>query len=592
MKGPPLPPPRFGTLDQVLEAAARHPSGLTFVDLREREVTLGWGEIREQAGRVAAGLRSLGLEREERVALVLPTSPGFVSAFFGVLLAGAVPVPLYPPARLGRLAEYGTATARLIGAVQAALVLTDARVRTVLGETIERARPRLGCRTVEGLPRGAGRPAAPAPMPDDLALIQFSSGATVEPKPVGLTHRAVVSQCAMLDAMLPQGGKDEARGVSWLPLYHDMGLIAGPLLAAYVPGPLVLIPPEHFLARPALWLRAIARHRATLTPSPPFALGMCTRRIPEAELDGVDLSSLRLLTCGAEPISHDTVQRFARRFAAHGLDPEVVCPVYGLSEAALAVTFCPVGRPVRAMQVDGARLARTGEVVEGGRAIVSVGVPVPGVEIEVRGPDTGIRPERRVGRVYLKSPSLMSGYVGRPEATAAALSDGWLDTGDLGFIADGELYISGRAKDLVIIRGANHDPQEFEDCLAGVAGIRPGCAIAVGFTPRGEDAEVLLILAERDPDRPTAADGLVVARARDAVLGATGVAPHTVALLAPGTLPRTSSGKLRRAHALELHLSGALVPAAEAGPLRVAGALVRSALGFARARSGPRSEPG
>ena len=589
MKGPPAPPPHSGTLNEVLVAAARHPSGITFADLREREVALSWAEVLARAERAAAGLVELGVRRGERVAIVLPTSPEFVDAFFGTLLAGGVPVPLYPPVRLGRLAEYGATTARLLSSVGAAVVLTDALIRALLGEAVALARPRLGCRTVAGLPAPAGKWTAPAARPEDLALIQFSSGATVDPKPVALTHRALVNQCAMLTAMLPRAGHDPDRGVSWLPLYHDMGLIAGPLLAAYVPGSLVLLRPEQFLARPALWLRAIGRHRATLTPAPPFALGLCTRRIADSELEGVDLSSLRLLTCGAEPISLDTVRGFGRRFARFGLDPDVICPVYGLSEAALAVTFSPPGRPARALCVDATRLAAAGEAVPGGRPIVSVGTPIPGVEVEVRGADGAAAGERRVGRIWVKSPSLLSAYFGRPESTAAAVEDGWLDTGDLGFVADGELYVTGRAKDIVIIRGANHDPQEFEEPLLAVAGVRPGCAVALGLTPDGEDSEALLVLAERDPSHPGEAAGELEARVAEAVLAATGIAPYAVVLLPPGALPRTSSGKLRRAEALRRHLAGELAAPPAASAWRLAGALLRSARGFLRAGSAPAS---
>jgi acyl-CoA synthetase (AMP-forming)/AMP-acid ligase II len=588
VKGLPLPAARFATVNEVLAAAVGHPSGLTFVDLREREVRLDWREVYARAGRVATGLAGLGVRPGDRVAIVLATSPDFVSAFFGVLLAAAVPVPIYPPARLGRLAEYAVATARLLTASGAALVLTDARIGALLGEPVASARPALGCRTVESLRRSAGGRALPAPGPDDLALIQFSSGSTVEPKPVALTHRALVNQFAMLDAVLPHAAGGD-RGASWLPLYHDMGLIGGPLLAAYVPGPLALIPPEHFLVRPALWLRAVSRHRATVSPAPPFALGLCARRVSEADLEGVDLGSLELLACGAEPVSLATVERFVERFAPHGLDRAAVRPVYGLSEAALAVSFSPPGRAAQALRVDADRLARDGEVAPGRRAVVSVGGPIPGVEVEVRTAD-GVAAERRVGRVWVRSASLMSGYLGRPEATAAALVDGWLDTGDLGFVSGGELYVSGRAKDVVIIRGANHDPQEFEDCLGGVSGVRPGCAVAVGFAPEEGDSEALLILAERDAGQPEEPEPALAARVSAAVLAGTGIAPHTVVLLPPGTLPRTSSGKLRRGEALRLYLVGALRPPQGANPVRLAGALVRSARGHLLARPGARRE--
>jgi fatty-acyl-CoA synthase len=517
---------------------------------------------------------------------VLPTSPAFPAAFFGVALAAAVPVPLYPPVRLGALGEYNAATARLLTAVEAVLVLTEPRIAAVLGEALERARPRLGARAVGALPAPAGPRSLPAVGPGDLAFIQFSSGSTQDPKPVALTHAAVLAQCAMLEVMLPPApAGQERRGVSWLPLYHDMGLVAGPLLAAHVRGTLALVPPELFLARPSLWLRALSRHRATLTPAPPFALGLCARRIGEAEMTGVDLSALQLLTVGGEPIVPATVSAFAARFASAGLDPRAIRPVYGLSEAALAVTFCPPGRLLRVANVDPELLAR-GTVAAGPRPVVSVGVPLPGVEVELRDGDGAPVGEDRLGRIHVRGPSLMSGYFGRPRETAEALSGGWLDTGDLGFVADGELHVSGRVKDVVIVRGANHDAQEFEAGLAGVPGVRPGCAVAAGFLPPGAEAEELLVLAERDPLAPAVDDHALEGSVREAVLRGTGVAPHTVALLAPGSLPRTASGKLRRAEALRRFQAGTLRPPPGADAVRLAGALARSAAAHLRARAG------
>ena len=284
--------------------------------------------------------------------------------------------------------------------------------------------------------------------------------------------------------------------VSWLPLYHDMGLIGCLLGAAGYPGPLVLIPPEHFLARPALWLRAIGRHRGTISAAPHFAYAYATERVRDGDLDGLSLRSWRIALDGAEPVTVGALQRFAARFAPLGFDPGALMPVYGLSEASLAVTFSPPGRPPLAEGLDPARLAE-GEVVPGRREVVSVGRPVPGVEVEVRDGEGAPLPERRLGRIHVRGPSVMQGYLGDEGATARALRDGWLDTGDLGFHAGGELFVHGRAKDLVIVRGANHAPEEFESALAGIEGLRPGCAVALGFVPQDGDGEELLVLAER-----------------------------------------------------------------------------------------------
>jgi len=586
VKGPPLPPPRHRTVNEALAAAAATPSGITFVDLHERETFVPFREIHARARRTAAALRQAGVSAGDRVALVFPTSPAFLDAYFGTLLAGAVPVPLYPPFRLGRLPEYHAATARMIDAAGASLVLADARTRKLLGQAIERSRPRLGCRSLEDLSVEGDGELHAAVDPEALGLIQFSSGSTTDPKPVALSHAALMAQLSALKALLPPEDRFPQRGVSWLPLYHDMGLIGCLLLAVYYPGPLVLIPPEHFLARPALWLRAIARHRATLSVSPTFGYAICSKRARDEDLKGLDLSSWSLAVCGAEPISIATLRGFAQRFGRFGFDASALRPVYGLAEASLAVTFAPPGQP-RAIGVDPARLAATGEAIEGARAIVSVGTPVAGSELEVRGANGEAVPERTVGRIFTRGPSVMAGYFGRPEVTAEAIADGWLDTGDLGFVADGELYVCGREKDLVIIRGANHVAHEFEECLDGLEGVRAGCSVALGFVPDGEDGEELLLLAERERDaNRNDGDAGTAELIRQAILEHTGIRPHTVLMLEPGTLPRTSSGKLRRSEALRLYLAGQLTPPRSAGPARLSAELARSALAFAKVKLG------
>ncbi len=415
--------------------------------------------------------------------------------------------------------------------------------------------------------------------------MQFSSGSTVDPKPVALTHAALVAQADLLVAATAPGPEDVL--VSWLPLYHDMGLIGALLGAMSYPGPLVLVPPEHFLARPALWLRAIARHRGTISAAPSFAYAYVADRVADADLAGLDLSSWRLALDGAEPVSAEAMRRFAARFAPHGFDPGALMPVYGLAEAALAVTFARPGRRLEGRRLDPVRLATDGVVVPGDREVVSVGGPVPGVEVELRTEDGREADEGRLGRIFVRGPSLMAGYLGDPAATAAALPGGWLDTGDLGFALGGELFVHGRAKDVVVVRGANHAPEEFEAALAGVAGLRPGCAVAVGFVPPGGEGEVLLLLAERGRGAAEP-DAEVGGAVRRAVLDRTGVAPHVV-LLAPGTLPRTSSGKLRRQEALRRWLAGTLAPPAKVTRLGLALLAARSTLALRRARR--RSRP-
>jgi fatty-acyl-CoA synthase len=585
VNGPLLPRPKYRTVNEALAAGATSRLGLTFVDLAERETFVPYSEVHASARRTAGALRARGVATGDRVALVFPTSPGFLDAFFGVLLAGAVPVPLYPPVRLGRLAEYHVATARMIAAVGARLVLADAATRTLLGRAIESSHPPLGCVTLEDLGHGHAGELEVEIDPGALGLIQFSSGSTTDPRPVALSHENLMAQLAALRALLPPETDAPQTGVSWLPLSHDMGLIGCLLQAVYYPGSMVLIPPELFLARPALWLRAIARHRATISVAPSFAYALCARRVRDEELTGADLSSWRLALCGAEPVSLDALDHFAQRFAPLGFDRRALRPVYGLAEAALAATFTPGDRGVRALRVDPVRLAAAGEASDGSRAIVSVGTPVPGTDVEVRDQDGREIGERRVGRIFVRGPSVMIGYFGQPEATASVLAGGWLDTGDLGFVAGGELHVCGREKNVIVIRGANHQPQEFEECLAGVGGLRAGCAVAFGFVPEGEEGEQLLVLAERAKGtEPAGDDARISDQIRRAILAHTGIRPHTVRLLAPGTIPRTSSGKLRRNEALRRFLDGELAPPNRVGRLRILLEVIRSALAFTRFR--------
>jgi len=509
---------------------------------------------------------------------VLRTEPAFLDAFFGALHAGAVPVPLYPPVRLGRMDEYVEATARMLRVSGARVLVTSGSVARVIGRAVAAAGPglELGVLDASGLPEG--RETSVPRAGGDLALVQFSSGSTVDPKPVALSHASLAAQVSSLVVLVAPTAEDVL--VSWLPLYHDMGLIGCLLGAASYPGPLVLIPPEHFLARPALWLRAVARHRGTISAAPHFAYAYAADRVRDADLAGLSLASWRIALDGAEPVTTGALHRFAARFAPFGLDPGALMPVYGLSEAALAVTFSPSGRPPLAERVDPASL-RSGLVTPGEREVVSVGAPIPGVEVEVRGEDGGALPERRLGRIHVRGPSLMQGYMGDPAATSRALRDGWLDTGDLGFHARGELFVHGRAKDVVVVRGANHAPEEFEACLAAVEGLRPGCAVAVGFLPDGGDGEELLLLAERI--RAWRGDPAALAGAvREAVSSRTGVRPHTVRILEPGTLPRTSSGKMRRREALRRFQAGTLLPPRKVNVLSVAREVVAGRLARAR----------
>ena len=559
--------PRFATLGAMLRHAAEHAAptdGLVFVGLDERETSYSWREVHDRAARAAAALVRRGVAPGDRVAIVLPTSIGFMDAFFGTLLAGAVPVPLYPPVRLARLDEYQVATVRMLRAVGARLLVTDGRVRPILGEVVEQA----GCDAVSVEQLLGAEPGIELDSePDALGLIQFSSGSTVDPKAVALTHAQLLAQCEALWRVMRECPGNTGVGAMWLPLYHDMGLIGCLLSAAYYPGRLVLIAPEHFLAKPALWLRAIARHRAFISPAPNFAYAVCAKRVRDADIAGLDLSCWQLALNGAEPVLASTLDAFTARFAHVGFDGRALMPVYGLSEAALAVTFSPPGRGA----------------TRSARGAMSVGMPLPGFTVRIAGDDGTDLPDGVEGRVLCRGPSVMQGYFGDPHATSAALHDGWLDTGDLGFIEHGELHISGRAKDVIIIRGANYMPQQFEEALLDLPGLRPGCAVAVGEMSSDDGSEGLLILAER-AKHAAHSDTELETAVSTRILERTGIRPLRVLLLAPGTLPRTSSGKLRRAEAARRYRAGTLAAPGRVNAFTMAPAFARSALAWLRVR--------
>lgn len=558
------------TLNEALERAAELTDcGVRILDRRQRETWLDWAEIHRRSAVVAGGLRALGVEKGEIVGLFYPTGEEFFAGFFGVLLAGAVPAPLYPPVRLGRLAEYQVRTARMLRAAGICRALTDGNLRRILGEALRQA----GCRgyTLAELPKGPK--VAETVKADSLGLVQFSSGTTMDPKPVALTHEALMAQTTSLNSFWPDTEARRHTGVSWLPLYHDMGLIGCVFTVLERPSTLTLIPPELFVARPAVWLRTLSRYRATISPAPNFAFGLCVEKIRDEELVGLDLSEWRVALCGAEAVVPAVLRRFAERFAPCGFRPESLTPVYGLSEAALAVTFSDLDRSFSSRTV-----SRSGrETTPGGRReVVSVGRPLPGFDIEVRDEDGKVLAEEEEGRVWIRGPSLMREYLNQPRATAAVLKQGWLDTGDLGFLHRRELYVSGRAKDVLIVRGANHAPEEIEAIVSELDEVRSGCAAAVGHLPEGAGREEIWLFVERVRSQRDGEADEVVESCKHQVLAHAGISIDRVEVLEPGTLPRTSSGKIRRQKALELFLADELFPPDPVTPVRILHAMGRS----------------
>jgi fatty-acyl-CoA synthase len=520
------------------------------------EITWRHDDLAAAAGRTAAALAAEGVEPGDRVMLCLPTSPVFVTAFFGALLLGAVPTAVATPGGFGSADIFRDKFTRLLAYLEPAAVVATPSV--LAGGALPDA-----VAAIDGdvLHAWACSPEAPTlaprlPEPGDLAFIQATSGSTGTPKGVQITHANLAANCEQIAHAATMGRSDT--WVGWLPLHHDMGLIGGFLTPVFHCFDAVLMPPSRFLRSPGDWLRAVSRYRATFTAAPNFAYGYAAARVTDAELDGVDLSSWRFLFCGAEPIHPPTVQHFVDRFAAWGLPKDALVPCYGMAEASLGVT---VSRPHAPIAYDSiSRQALTGNGVAldipaddlDAMHIVDCGAPLSGTEVRIVAEDGAICGEDVVGRIQFRGPSMTVGYFRLPGETAAATREGWWDTGDIGYLREGRLRITGRHKDLIIIRGANYLPTDFELAAQEVAGVRLGGVAAVGHADTQGLSEELHLIVESGAD---AAEHDALRRAvRVAVSKRTGVLPAGVRVVPPRSIPKTTSGKVQRAEARRLFL--------------------------------------
>jgi 1-acyl-sn-glycerol-3-phosphate acyltransferase len=539
-------------------AERRHVTLLVAEGLEE---SLSIGELDARARRIAAGLRSAGLKAGDACALMLPTSLDFLCVTAGIWMAGGVPVPIYPPFRLAQLEEHLRRQAGILANAKARLLVTVREGRGFGAALKAQAASLLGVVTPDELAAHAPLQDGAELTGDDVALIQYTSGSTGNPKGVVLTHKQLL---ANIRAMGRAAGVSSADVfMSWLPLYHDMGLIGAWLGSLYYAMSLVLMAPTHFLGRPSRWLWAIHAHRATITAAPNFAYEMCASRLTDADLAGLDLSSLRWAFNGAEPVSAQTMNRFGRRFARYGFDVKALAPVYGLAECALDLTFPPPGRGVRVDHVDREALMRTGVAVgidqgaPSARPFVSCGKVLGGYSIRIADDGGRALPERRVGRIEFKGPSATRGYFDQPAATAALMDGEWLDSGDLGYLAEGELHITGRAKDLIIRGGHNIYPYDLEEAVGDVPGIRKGCVATFGVRDETQGMERVVIVAETREVEPIHRDVL-----REAINAAAirliGAAADEIVLVPPQSVLKTSSGKIRRAATRELYEKGLL----------------------------------
>ncbi|MDJ0765586.1 MAG: AMP-binding protein [Myxococcota bacterium] len=537
------------TLVTAMQRAARSDKGVRFIDTSQEGVWLSYADLFDRSNRAATALAAAGVCPGDRVALILRTSPTFYDAFFGALGLGAVPVPMYPPFQLGVLEAWRERTADLLRRAKCSVVVVH-NLYLSLVEAMD-----LDARVVslDVLPSQAVAPRQADA--DDVALIQFSSGTTDAPKGVRLTHRQILANVdairSLIISALPEHHHTHV-GASWLPLYHDMGLIGCVFTSLVHAAELILIPPEVFMAHPHTWLSAISTYRVTVSPAPNFAFGYCASRISDEDLAQLDLSCWKLILNGAEAVTQSVCERFFDRMRSTGLDATALTPVYGLAEAGLIVTASPVARSPRfecfsRRALTDAGLAEPAPDTDG-LILASVGPPVGGLQVSIRGPEGSPLPERSLGAIHICGPSLMLGYEGEPE-----ISKDWLDTGDLGFLYDGELFIYGRKKDVLVIRGRNYAPEPFEQAALGIPGARYRSA-AFSIPDPETGTECAVIVVERSKMRTHSDDDIAKAVTRS-VRERTGLGPRDVAVWDPGTLPRTSNGKIRRGKTRALYLS-------------------------------------
>jgi 1-acyl-sn-glycerol-3-phosphate acyltransferase len=606
LPGSSFDPSTAETLIEILGERARAEPDRVHIHLYEEDKVhpITYGELFARASSVAASLRRRGLEPGRSVAMMLPTSADFFFVFAGIQLAGGVPVPIYPPVRSDRIAEYAARQAGILRNAESQFLVTfrEAHAIALLMEpqvpSLREVVPAAKLVDAHGPhlpPESERRPAATFGKRSslDVAFLQYTSGSTGDPKGVVLTHANLLANIRAIVAGVELTSADVA--VSWLPLYHDMGLIGAWFTPLYVGIPLVVMSPLAFLSRPERWLWAVARHRGTLTPAPNFAYELCAKRIKDADIQGLDLSSLRAMLNGAEPVRPETLERFTTRFAPYGLRREMLMPVYGLAENSLAISAPRLGSGYKIDRIDRSVFESEGRAVpvasdSPGLEFVSAGAPLSGVEVRIVDPHGAAVPERVEGQLWFRSASATSGYYKNPQATATLMRpDSFLDSGDRAYLAASEIYITGRAKDVIIKGGRNIYPHEVEEIAGRVPGVRTGCVVAFGLPDAASGTEKLVVAAEVRNALDSARISSDITRA---ISEAIGVPPDRIELLPPHSIAKTSSGKLRRSDTRRLFMDGKLGKKIQPVWMQVAKLAARGALprisawlrkGFARA---------
>ena len=555
------PPLQAQTLTEALEYhVERQPDRLT-VHLYEegRETPITYRQLYDGALGYAARLAQAGLQPGQMVAIMLPTCKEYLFSFYGVLLAGGVPVPLYPPARLSTIEDHMTRHVGILKSAGATIMITIPEAKALaylLRAQVESLRAVLMPSDLEG--SGAGF----APVrgkSGDIGFLQYTSGSTGNPKGVVLSHANLLVNVQAMGKAVSAGPGDVF--VSWLPLYHDMGLIGGCFATMFLGFPVVLMSPLAFLSHPASWMRAIHRHRGTISGGPNFSYELCLRRIADEEMEGIDLASWRFAFNGAEPVSPDTITAFEQRFAQWGLRKNVLSPVYGLAECTVGVAFTTPGEPWRMDALDRERFSQTGEAVlarpddPAPLRVVGCGHVVEGHDLRVVDAAGLELPDEQEGLLQFRGPSATSGYYRSPEATKKLFDGDWLNTGDRAYLKEGMVYLTGREKDIIIRGGRNISPYELEQAVGDLGGVRRGCVAVFGSRDAATGTERMVVLAEmRNADASRHAD--LKRMINELAVSLTGAPADDIVLAPPATVPKTSSGKIRRTAAREFYERG------------------------------------
>ena len=547
------------SLPQLLERAARrHPErGVALFDRRARShERRSYPELLASARAAAGRWAGLGLEPGDRVFLCAPTSWELVESWLGAMLAGALPVAIAPPPALGAADSHLRHLEDAVARIGPRFVACGGRLLSALRSE---ATPNAAAAALDLQALADATPTAPptlSPRPEDPAFLQLTSGSTGAKRAVVIPHRAALHNAEASDLAIgaPHGGRisEKARSmVAWLPLHHDMGLVGCLFFSVACGFDLWLMPPDAFLARPQAWLRELGAHGPAITAGPNFAFRLCVERAKRDELAGVDLSGWSDAMIGAEMIRPETTAAFAEAFAPQGFRPETFRPCYGLAEGTLAVTFDEKAAGVRTLVPPESARAEAGTA-----AVVSNGVPVIDTELVIAGPNGQALPEGRVGEVRVRGPGIFDGYYNDPEATAEALQEGWLCTGDLGFLQDGELYLAGRRKEILIVRGENLMPHELEWIAEAESGSGGACRAGAFSVERaeGEEAVLVLELAERGGEGLDA----LAAAIRNRIGQELSLPLADLVFVKRGSVPKTTSGKVQRRELRRRYLDGEL----------------------------------